>query len=78
MKIKQFNNILHEKLRNFKIHKPKDYWKILNPKKHKKDHSTLVGVRKVLCKARYLNLILPKKTYLNLKGSDISEGNIFG
>ena len=36
MKIKQFNNILHEKLRNFKIHKPKDYWKILNPKNIKK------------------------------------------
>ena len=42
MKIKQFNNILHEKLRNFKIHKPKDYWKILNPKKHQKDNSITI------------------------------------
>ena len=53
-----------------------------NPRKlairHKEDHSTLVRLRKVLCKARYLNLILPIKTYLHLKGSDISEGNIFG
>ena len=42
MKIKQFNNILHEKLRNFKTHKPKDYWKILNPKKHQKDNSITI------------------------------------
>ena len=42
MKIKQFNNILHEKLRNFKTNKPKDYWKILNPKKHQKDNSITI------------------------------------
>ena len=38
MKIKQFNNIFHEKLRNFKIQKPKDYWNILNPKKRQIDN----------------------------------------
>ena len=42
MKIKQFNNILHEKLRNFKSDKPKEYWKILNPKKRQIDNSITI------------------------------------
>ena len=48
------------------------------PTKHKEDHSTLVRVRKMLFKARYLNLILPIRSNLNLRGPDIREGNIFG
>ena len=39
MKNNQFNNKLHEKLRNIKNHKPKEYWEILNPKKRKIESS---------------------------------------
>ena len=45
------------------------------PIKHKEDRSTLVRVRKLLFKARYLNLILPITSNLNLR--DIEEGDIF-
>ena len=38
-KVNQFNKNLHEKLRNLKKQKPKEYWNILNPKKHKIDNS---------------------------------------
>ena len=38
-KVNQFNKNLHDKLRNLKNQKPKEYWNILNPKKHKIDNS---------------------------------------
>ena len=44
------------------------------PIKHKEDRSTLVRVRKLLFKARYLNLIIPITSNLNLRGPDIREG----
>ena len=39
MKINLYNKILHEKLRNIKDKKPREYWKLLNPKKHKTNNS---------------------------------------
>ena len=38
-KVNQFNKNLHEKLRNLKDQNPKEYWNILNPKKHKLDNA---------------------------------------
>ena len=42
--------------------------------KHKEDHSTLVRVRKMLLKAKYLNLLLPITPNSNLRGPDIGKG----
>ena len=39
MKTNLFNKSLHEKLRNLKSDKPKEYWNILNPKKHQTNNS---------------------------------------
>ena len=47
------------------------------PTKHKEDHCTLVRMRKVLTKARYLKMILSITSNLIFKGPDIGEGDIF-
>ena len=39
MKINLYNKILHEKLRNLKNKKPKEYWDLINPKKRKINNS---------------------------------------
>ena len=39
MKIDLYNKILHEKLRNLKNKKPKEYWDLINPKKRKSNNS---------------------------------------
>ena len=39
MKTNLYNKKLHEDLRNLKSNKPKEYWNLLNPKKHKINNS---------------------------------------
>ena len=43
MKINHYNKNLHDKLRNLKTNNSKEYWDILNPKKHQANNSISLG-----------------------------------